>query len=243
MSNSRALSLCSLAFLLSGTAAFAQAPATPATDVSNPATSAPAADTAAAPAAPVARAGVRIVRLSEVNGTAQMDRGNAQAFEPAFANLPIVQGARLRTDEGTAEVEFEDGSTLRLTPHTLVEFPALAAHSDGTRVSTVRVAQGSVYASLMKGKQSSDLTLTFPDRSNTNQSLALGPSAHIILTVSPGTPRLDVLDGTVQATRGATTQLVTRKKALVFDPASDSPTLVSSKREQSVLDAWDKRSV
>ena len=239
MSNSRALSLCSLAFLLSGTAAFAQASATPVTEASNPATS----TTAAAPVSPAAHTGVRIVRLSEVNGTVQMDRGNAQAFEPAFANLPIVQGARLRTDEGTAEVEFEDGSTLRLTPHTLVEFPTLAAHGDGTRVSTVRVAQGSIYASLMKGKQSSDLTLTFPDRGNTSQSLALGPSAHIILTVSPGTPRLDVLDGTVQATRGATTQLVTRKKALVFDPASDSPTLVSSKREQSVLDSWDKRSV
>jgi hypothetical protein len=259
MSNSRAFPLCSLAILLCGTATLAQAPATPAPDASTPdsstaqigttqtsapaASNAPAASPGASPdAGPAPRTGVRIVRLSEVVGVVQMDRGNAQAFEPAFANLPIIQGAKLRTEEGTAEVEFEDGSSLRLTPHTLVEFPTLAAHSDGTRLSTVRVAQGSVYASLMKGKPSS-LTLAFPERNKTDQTLALGPSAHIVLTVSPGTPRLDVLDGTVQATRGATTQLVTRKKALVFDPASETPTLVSSKREEGPLDAWDKRSV
>ena len=187
------------------------------------------------------------MRLSEVTGSVQMDRGNAHTFEPAFPNLPIIQGARLRTEEGTAEVEFEDGSSLRLTPHTLVEFTTLAASSDGTRTSAVRVAQGSVYASLMKGKPS-NLTLAFPDRAKTDQSrtdqtLVLGPSAHIVLTVSPGTPRLDVMDGTVQATRGATTQTITRKKALVFDPASDSPTLVSSKREEGIFDTWDKRSV
>jgi len=222
MSISLATSAFSLAILLSGTAALAQQ-------------TAPAPD----PAAPVATAaspGVRIVRLSEVNGVALMDRGNAQQFEPAFANLPITQGARLRTDEGTAEVEFEDGSSLRLTPNTLVDFPTLAMHSDGTRVSTVRVVQGSIYASLIKGK-SNNLTIHFGD-----ESLALGPSAHIALTVSPGTPRLDVLDGTVQATRGATTQLVPHKKGLVFDPANPTPTLVS-KREEGVLDNWDKRSV
>jgi FecR protein len=245
MSNARALSLCSLAFLLCGTAALAQAPATPdpetdATTSANPETStaAPAASPdARTEVLPAAHTGVRIVRLSEVNGTVLMDRGNAQAFEPAFANLPIVQGARLRTDDGTAEVEFEDGSSLRLTPHTLVDFPVLTAQRAGTRATTVHVEQGSIYASLVKAKPS-NLTLAFHDR-----TLALGPAAHIVLTVSPGTPRLDVLDGTVQATRGATTQLVTKKKALVFDPANDTPTLVSSKREEGPFDAWDKRSV
>ncbi|MDQ1694514.1 MAG: hypothetical protein QOH85_2049, partial [Acidobacteriaceae bacterium] len=92
MSNSRALSLGSLAFLLCGTAAFAQAPATPAPNASTPQTGTPDASTpdpaitgtapaAAAPAAspeatPTAHAGVRIVRLSEVTGAVQMDRGN-----------------------------------------------------------------------------------------------------------------------------------------------------------------------
>lgn len=254
MSNSRARSFASLAFLLCGTAAFAQEPATPAPnasapqastpDTGTPDNSTPDSSTVGAPAPSnaspevraVAHTGVRIVRLSEVTGVVQLDRGN-RAFEPAFANLPIVQGARLRTEEGTAEVEFEDGSSVRLTPHSLVEFPTLSANSDGTRLSTVRLTQGSVYASVMKGKPS-NITLAFQD-----QSLALGPAAHIVLTASPGTPRLDVLDGTVQATQGSTTQLVTHKKALVFDPVTDSATLVSSKREESPFDSWDKRSV
>ena len=87
-------------------------------------TAQPAAATAVSAAA---SPGIRIVRLSQVTGEVQMDRQTGNGFEAAFANLPIVQGSRLRTGEGVAEVEFEDNSSLRLTPHSLVEFPVLSA--------------------------------------------------------------------------------------------------------------------
>src|SRR5580698_9663009 len=68
----------------------------------------------------------RIVRLSDVQGSVQIDKNTGMGFENAFLNLPITQGTQLRTgDNGRAEIEFEDGSTLRLTPNSSVEFSTL----------------------------------------------------------------------------------------------------------------------
>src|SRR5262252_4474006 len=81
----------------------------------------------------------RIVRLSDVQGTVQIDRGAGQGFEKAFLNLPLVEGAKLKTGrDGRAEVEFEDGSALRLARDSQVEFPRLALADDGAKLTTVK---------------------------------------------------------------------------------------------------------
>ena len=66
---------------------------------------------------------VRIVRLSEVKGEVQMDRQTGKGFEGAMANLPVIEGSKLKTADGVAEVEFEDNSTVRLGLNSEVEFP------------------------------------------------------------------------------------------------------------------------
>ena len=177
------------------------------------------------------------MRLSQVNGEVQLDRQTGHGFESAFANLPIIQGGRLRTGDGVAEVEFEDNSSLRLTPNSLVEFPVLSLGSDGTRASTIHVVQGAIYVSLTKSKQS-NVNVTFG-----KETLALGPSAHIELALNGTQPRLDVLDGTVQAVNGATTTTVGRKKALLFDPANSTAPTLLSKNEKGPYDDWDKHAV
>src|SRR5437016_2859948 len=59
----------------------------------------------------LANSQARIVRLSDVEGTVQIDRDAGQGYERAFLNMPIVQGTKLWTkDDGRAEVEFEDGT-------------------------------------------------------------------------------------------------------------------------------------
>src|SRR5712671_7455626 len=69
----------------------------------------------------------RIVRLSEVQGTVQIDRIAGEGFSKAFINLPVIEGSRVKTgNDGRAEVEFEDGSTLRLAPGSEVDFVHLA---------------------------------------------------------------------------------------------------------------------
>ena len=96
---------------------------------------------------------VRIVRLSDLDGDVQIDHG--AGYEKALRNMPITQGVKLWTKAGgLAEVEFEDGSTVRLTPNTIVEFPQLFLHDSGAKVSTVAVRQGTAYFNI--GKQKKD---------------------------------------------------------------------------------------
>src|SRR5882762_9339014 len=86
---------------------------------------------------------VRIVRLSNVEGTVKVDRNTGQGYENAFLNMPMVEGMKLGTkDDGRAEIEFEDGSTLRITPKSTLEFTALALRDSGSRVSTLTLRTG-----------------------------------------------------------------------------------------------------
>ena len=88
---------------------------------------------------------VRIVRLSDAKGMLALDRKTGLGFEQTMQNMPIVEGQRLQTAEGYAEVEFEDNSTLRLAPNSQVDFPLLALRSTGAKASTMSVVKGTVY--------------------------------------------------------------------------------------------------
>jgi hypothetical protein len=238
--SSAAVMAASITIVLCGTPLHAQQ-AAPQADEQAAQTASPANATDSAVVTPpqtaTASPGVRIVRLSQVTGEVQLDRQTGRGFEAAFANLPITQGGRLRTGTGVAEVEFEDSSSLRLTPHSLVEFPILSLGRDGTRSSTVHVLEGAIYVSLNKGKQN-NVNVTFG-----RETLALGPAAHIELALTGTQPRLDVLDGTVEATGASGAMTVGRKKALLFDPSNSAPPTLLSKNEKGPLDAWDKQAV
>jgi len=56
--------------------------------------------------------------------------------------MPIVEKIRLRTDDGVAEVEFEDNSTLRLAPDSEVEFQQLERLATGATASSVHLLRG-----------------------------------------------------------------------------------------------------
>ena len=48
---------------------------------------------------------IRIVRLSEVQGSVQISHGGGEALGRAFINLPVVEGTRVKTGaDGRAEV-------------------------------------------------------------------------------------------------------------------------------------------
>src|SRR3954469_16163848 len=68
----------------------------------------------------------RIVRLSYIEGDVQMDRNDDRGYGRAFLNSPVIEGSRVSTgSDGRAEIEFEDGSTVRLLADTTVDFREL----------------------------------------------------------------------------------------------------------------------
>src|SRR4051812_43723213 len=58
----------------------------------------------------------RVLRLSQIKGLIKLRRRGDQNFEVVLPNTPIVLADRLNSDEGFAELQLEDGSTLRLPP-------------------------------------------------------------------------------------------------------------------------------
>ena len=180
--------------------------------------------------------GVRIVRLSQVNGEVKLDRKTDRGFEAAFANLPIVQDQRLQTHDGLAEVEFEDNTTIRITPNTLIEFPALQRSSSGATITKVKILSGTLYASLANTK-GNEFTVTVG-----NNTIALTPSSHIRIDVGTPQSKLAVFNGSVQFTDTSGTTSVGKKKSLAFDATTQAPLVVAGNGEPGPFDNWDKNS-
>lgn len=224
-----------LAFVLSGISARAQesvAPATAATPEDVVATTPPT------PAATVsANSKIRIVRLSESKGEVQLDRETGKGFEAAMANLPIIEGARLKTATGVAEVEFEDNSTLRVGPDSMIEFTQLELTPSGVKVSGVHVLEGTVYVNLMKTKDN-QFTLTAG-----KEKIDLPPDSHIRLQLTQDQAEIAVLhgDATVEGSTGATQ--VSKNKTMSFSPAGQGEPVIARSVTEGPLDGWDSQAV
>ncbi len=180
---------------------------------------------------------IRIVRLSEVRGEVQMDRNTGRGFETAILNLPVVEGSKLRTGDGFTEVEFEDNSTLRLAPNSVVEFRQLELGQSGATTTAVSVEAGTIYAKLARTK-GNEFTVSFG-----KQLVHLTPSSHIRLHLAGDKARLAVLAGKVQVEEPTATVVASAKRTASFDsPNTVAPVLVKSVAKGR-YDTWDQAAV
>src|SRR5258708_10133209 len=178
---------------------------------------------------------VRMVRLSDVEGSLQIARDSAQDFDKAFVNLPVAQGATLRSrDGGRAEVEFEDGTTIRLTPNSTVQFTQLSLLDSGSKVSTIQVKQGTAYVDFASEKNE-EFTILFG-----REKLGLTHSAHLRVGVSDSDATVAVFKGDIQIEGPSGTVNVGKKQTANFDLNNDSHSLAKSIEEES-YDSCDKQ--
>jgi FecR protein len=85
----------------------------------------------------------RIVRVSYVDGQVQIAHNQQMGYENATMNMPLVQGDQVRTaDGGWAEIQFEDGTTIRLAPETQITFASLGRFSSGGSISEINLDEG-----------------------------------------------------------------------------------------------------
>jgi ferric-dicitrate binding protein FerR (iron transport regulator) len=116
----------------------------------------------------------RIVRLSDVQGSVQIDRNTGQGYEKATVNMPLVEGMKLAAKaEGRAEVEFEDGSTVRITPNTKLNSTRWSLQDSGAKVSTVTLTEGLAYFDYSAKQKDNAFTVIFKDE----RSIQKKPSA------------------------------------------------------------------
>ena len=177
----------------------------------------------------------RIVRLSDVQGSVQIDKNTGLGFENAFLNLPITQGAQVRThDRGRAEIEFEDGSTLRLTPNTTVEFSTLGLSDSGKRTSVINLVEGMAYVNWL-GKSGDQFSLNF-----SREKISLDHAAHFRVQTSTQVTKLAVFKGDVDVDGPAGKVTVEKKKTANFDANDNDKYTLAKNVEEAPLDSWDK---
>src|SRR5579871_184148 len=88
----------------------------------------------------------RYARLGEFAGVVEVQLGPADDWIAAERNLPLPEGAWLRTGAGgRAEVEFDDGSAWRLGPDTQGAIADQTRLSTGQRVTLVTLERGLSY--------------------------------------------------------------------------------------------------
>jgi len=177
----------------------------------------------------------RIVRLSEVRGSVQMDRGTGDGFDKTFLNMPVVEGSRLKTgDDGRAEAEFEDGTALRIVPNSEVEFTRLALGDDGQKLSTMQLAAGTVYINY-RGKKSDEFTLNFG-----RESATLSEQSHFRVGLGNDQGTLAVFKGRLNVSGQSGPFEVDQKHSATFDLNSNRYDIAKN-YEESPYDAWDKQ--
>jgi hypothetical protein len=185
--------------------------------------------------APAARADsqIRIVRLSLVEGHVQIDRGG-QGFEKAIMNMPLTQGMQISTDDDArAEVEFEDGTTLRLAPRTQVAFPQLGLRTSGARFSTVQVDEGTAYFNV-RHKGDDDFRVAFA-----NREIKIDHSVHFRLDLGGDNPELAVFKGELDVNGPQAHGKVKKNETLTFDADDSSRFDVAKNITPLSYDAWD----
>ncbi len=95
------------------------------------------------------QANARAARLTYLAGDVHIDSVSGTGDEAAALNMPIVEGMVVATgDNGQVEIEFEDGSLVRLTPNSAVSLINLSVDSKGIFITRLALLPGLSYLEL-----------------------------------------------------------------------------------------------
>lgn len=177
----------------------------------------------------------RIVRLSDVQGSVDIDRHTGAGYEQAILNMPITQGMLLRTgDTGRAEVEFEDGTALRLTPNTVVDFQRLLLLSSGAKATTIAISDGTAYINY-RHKGDNEFSVAVGGR-----EIPVQQSAHFRVSVNSQEIKLAVFDGRLELEGPDGKVNVRKNETATLDVNDNGRYLLAKGFDTLDTDAWDK---
>jgi hypothetical protein len=176
----------------------------------------------------------RIVRLSYVDGQVRLDNGHG--YESATMNVPLTERDWLQTgSDGWAEVQFEDGSLIRLAPDTVMIFSELSRSSSGATITTVDLDQGEAVFKITK-HDDSDFRVTV--KKNT---IALTHSGTFRVTSTNSNPmEIAVTKGevVVRDGEGGDEVAVKKNETFVLNPNDVGQYALDKGTEADELDRW-----
>ena len=116
-----------------------------------------ASETGGSPAGQPARA----IRLSFIDGQVRLSQGDQVLAEQAVVNTPLLEGMQLTTaDNGKAEIQFEDGSVVRIPPDSSLTLSVLKG-SGSAADAELTLSGGLSYFELQGGYQNGKIGVHF----------------------------------------------------------------------------------
>jgi len=148
----------------------------------------------------------------------KMDRAIGRGFEPAVANMPIVEKSRLRNGrKASLRSSLKTTAPSGWLPIRWSNSSNWSGWRQGPRPRRFILLRGMAYVSLVKTRGNA-FQLLFGQ-----QILALEPGSHIRLDLNEAQANLAVLDGTVRVDGPAGPEEIARKKTVTFHLARSKP--------------------
>jgi FecR protein len=183
----------------------------------------------------------RAARLSFLQGNVTVDHLDNTAGDPAQLNMPLPEGARLTTGEdGEAELEFEDGSIIRVTPNSSVGLNTLSVDASGTFHTNLTVLHGLIYAEL---RAATKFTYSVNVDGEVISPVA---NASVRINLDEPPPIISVLDGIVHIERASSATTngyktdVHAGEALTSDAADRGLFFLLKSVEPETWDVWNQ---
>ncbi len=175
-----------------------------------------------------------VARLSHLAGTVQiLTDGSPDSAVQAALNMPLLQGERILAGEhGEAEIEFPDGSVLRMTPNSSALLEQLATDNGATEIG---LGDGLFYLELRASERSSYAV--------TAGETALLPqqNSSFRVRVTAGQVEAAVLSGLVSVTRtDAYTADLQAGESLRSDPRNAKRYLLADTVSPESWDNWNE---
>jgi hypothetical protein len=171
---------------------------------------------------------VRVARLSFFYGWAQVERPGAD-WQDAQVNLPMEEGTKVRTEDGRAEIQFDDGSILRLAQSSTVELTELSV-AGGRATTKIELLSGTaILVGRISGGESFRVVTPSID-------VEVPSGASFRVDAADGNSWVTVLNGNLQIAAAGNVNPVSAGNMLHL--GADGQTDVEASPEADDFDTW-----
>jgi ferric-dicitrate binding protein FerR (iron transport regulator) len=184
------------------------------------------------PSSPADVSHARVVSVSLVSGTVLARRPGSTKWAPATVDTPIEEGVSLATAKHSfAEVQFENGSTVRLGEFSRVDFTQLALAPQSGHINRLSLVIGFATLHVMP-KRHDQYVLDASGASLTPRG-----KTEFRTDLSHGRLRVEVMSGHIQVADSSQSERLGKNQALAYDDGGSGAFQVTDSIQ---MDEWDK---
>lgn len=175
----------------------------------------------------------RVVSLSLVQGTVIVRKPRASKWVRATLDMSVEEGMSIATARNSfAEVQFENGSALRIGELSCVDFAQMALAPRGGRVNRIKLAFGVTTANVAPGRHD-EYVLSAADA-----TLKAQGSSEFRVDLQHGLLRAEVFRGHLEAADANQSAKLNKNQVLAYDQVSRGAFRVTNPIHADSWDNW-----